>query len=249
MSNSYQSSKPSDVKPNLKPSSSSSSPGDADILAANMGSLQPAPIEDLSAFAGLDEEIARAEVYGLLAQLFYSPPLPSLLEDIRVSVTQAPNPGAYLEEPWRDFVGVCRDMAEPAVRGEFDALFSGVGKPEIDLFASQYISGFLNEKPLAKLRQDLMVLGLTRDEATMPETEDHLAYLFEVMRYLIAAPDVELANLSQQQLFFSKHLHPWVDQALEKIISHPKARFYAALAQFTQAFMAIERQAFELSQV
>ena len=83
-------------------------------------------------------------------------------------------------------------------RDEYDALFGGVGKPEVYLFGSHYLSGFLNEKPLARLRTDLAALGLARDEA-MPETEDHIAYLCEVMRYLIAGDDVEVANLTRQQ--------------------------------------------------
>ena len=35
---------------------------------------------------------------------------------------------------------------------EYDRLFGGVGKPEVYLYASHYLSGFLNEKPLARLR-------------------------------------------------------------------------------------------------
>ena len=76
-------------------------------------------------------------------------------------------------------------------------LFGGVGKPEVYLFGSHYLSGFLNEKPLARLRTDLAALGLARDEA-MPETEDHIAYLCEVMRYLIAGDEVAIANLARQ---------------------------------------------------
>ncbi|CAA9419969.1 MAG: Putative formate dehydrogenase-specific chaperone, partial [uncultured Ramlibacter sp.] len=137
------------------------------------------------ASSALDEEAARAEVYGLLAQLYYSPPGPELLGALRVAVTEAPAAGGFLEEPWRSFIGVCRAMSDAEVAAEYDQLFGGVGKPEVYLFGSHYLSGFLNERPLSQLRDDLRGLGLTRDEA-MPETEDHLAYLCEVMRYLIA---------------------------------------------------------------
>jgi TorA maturation chaperone TorD len=58
-----------------------------------------------------------------------------------------------------------------AIAREYDRLFGGVGKPEVFLYGSHYLSGFLNEKPLARLRTDLAALGLARDEA-MPETED-----------------------------------------------------------------------------
>ena len=89
------------------------------------------------------------------------------------------------------------------IAAEYDALFGGVGKPEVYLFGSHYLSGFLNEKPLARLRDDLAELGLARDEA-MPETEDHIAYLCEVMRYLIAGDDVAVANLTRQREFFAR---------------------------------------------
>ena len=92
---------------------------------------------------------------------------------------------------------------------EYDALFGGVGKPEVYLFGSHYLTGFLNEKPLAALRTDLRALGLARDEA-MPETEDHIAYLCEVMRYLIAGDDVGVSNLAAQRRFFDAHLRRWV---------------------------------------
>jgi len=195
--------------------------------------------------SALDEETARAELYGVLAQLWYAPPSPQLLSALRLAVTQAPAAGAFLEEPWRALVGVARDMPDQAVADEYEALFGGVGKPELYLFASHYLSGFLNERPLARLRDDLRELGLTRDEA-MPETEDHIAYLCEVMRYLIAGDDVAVANLTRQREFFSRHLQPWVAQMCEAVASHGRARFYAAVAGLTQAFVSVEQQGFDL---
>jgi TorA maturation chaperone TorD len=195
--------------------------------------------------SALDEETARAEVYGLLAALYYAPPGPDLLAQLRVAVTEAPAAGGFLEEPWRQFVAAARELSDRQVADEYDALFGGVGKPEIFLFGSHYLSGFLNEKPLAHLRSDLAALGLARDE-TMPETEDHIAYLCEVMRYLIAGDDVEVANLTQQQKFFATHVQPWATRMCEAISAHPKARFYAALAAFTSAFVGVETQGFDL---
>ena len=195
--------------------------------------------------SALDEETARAEVYGLLAALYYAPPSPELLSQLRVAVTEAPAAGGFLEEPWRQFVGAVRALSDAQVVNEYDALFGGVGKPEIYLFGSYYLSGFLNEKPLAALRGDLAALGLARDE-TMPETEDHFACVCEVMRYLIAGDDVEIANLTQQQKFFSAHVQPWATQMCDAITAHPKAKFYAALGAFTAAFVSVETQGFDL---
>jgi TorA maturation chaperone TorD len=201
--------------------------------------------EPIPVTSALDEETARAEVYGLLAALFYAPPSPDLLAQLRVAVTEAPAAGGFLEEPWRQFVGTVRDLSDAQVAAEYDTLFGGVGKPEIYLFGSWYLSGFLNEKPLAVLRGDLAGLGLSRDDS-MNETEDHFACVCEVMRYLIAGEDVEIANLTQQQKFFSAHVQPWATQMCDAITAHPKARFYAALAAFTAAFISVETQGFDL---
>ena len=195
--------------------------------------------------SALDEETARAEVYGLVALLFYAAPQPSVLEAIRVAPTDAPAAGAFLEEPWREFVGVARTVPDEDVAKEYDALFGGVGKPELYLFGSHYLSGFLNEKPLARLRTDLAALGLDRDEQ-MPETEDHISYLFEVMRYLIAGDDVAIANLAKQSEFFAAHIQPWATQMCDAIAAHPRAKFYSALARFTKAFLGVEAQGFDM---
>jgi TorA maturation chaperone TorD len=195
--------------------------------------------------SALDEETARAEVYGLLAALYYAPPSAELMAQLRVAVTEAPAAGGFLEEPWRELVGAARAQDDASVASEYDALFGGVGRPEVYLFGSHYLSGFLNEKPLADLRSDLAVLGLGRDDS-MPETEDHVAYLCEVMRYLIAGDDVAVSNLTRQQAFFNRHLQTWTPAMCDAIAGHPKARFYAALAGFTRAFLSVESQGFDM---
>ena len=133
----------------------------------------------------------------------------------------------------------------PPLHDSFEALFGGVGKPEVWAYGSHYLSGFLNDKPLVRLRSDLAALGLGRDESRA-ETEDHIAYLCEVMRYLIAGDDVAVANLTQQQRFFAAHLQPWVERLCEAIGAQPRAEFYRAVALFTQAFMNVEAQGFDL---
>jgi TorA maturation chaperone TorD len=201
--------------------------------------------EALPVSSALDEEVARAELYGLLARLWYAAPDAELLQAFQVAPTEAPAAGSFLEEPWRQLVGVARDTSAAAAREEYDALFGGLGKPEVLLFGSHYLSGFLNDKPLVQLRNDLDRLGLARAETTY-ETEDHIACLFEVMRYLIAGDDVEVANLTQQQAIFSKHIQPFLGDLCDAVSRHPQARFYAALAIFTRAFGEVEAQAFDM---
>jgi TorA maturation chaperone TorD len=193
----------------------------------------------------LDEETARAEVYGLLAALYYAPPSKALLDNLRVAVTEAPAAGALLESSWGELVAAARTLSHEAIDHEYQALFGGVGKPDVYLFGSHYLSGFLNDKPLAALRTDIAALGLARDE-TMPETEDHVAYLCEVMRYLIAGDDVEVANLTRQREFFTRHVQPWFSLLCDDVAQHPKAGFYRALAGFTQAFVSVETQSFDM---
>jgi TorA maturation chaperone TorD len=193
----------------------------------------------------LDEETARAEVYGLLAALYYAPPTAELLAQLRVAVTEAPAKGGLLEEPWRDVVAAARTAEDAAIQSEYNALFGGVGKPEVYLFGSHYLSGFLNEKPLARLRTDLSKLGLQRNE-TMPETEDHFAYLCEVMRYLIAGDDVSVANLTQQKTFFGDHVVAWAAAMCDAVAAHPRAKFYAAVSGFTRTFLSVETQGFDM---
>ena len=200
---------------------------------------------NLAGSSALDEETARAELYGLLAQLYYARPTPDTLAALRVAVTEAPAAGGFLQEPWQQLVGAARAQDDEAIAAEFDRLFGGVGKPEVFLYGSHYLSGFLNEKPLVRLRSDLAALGLARGEA-MPETEDHVAYLCEVMRYLSAGDDVEVANLTRQSTFFSCHVQPWFPRMCDAVMQHPKAGFYSRLAAFTQAFISVEAQGFDM---
>ena len=200
---------------------------------------------EMTSSHALDEELARAEMYGLLAQLFYQAPSPELLAQLQVAVTEAPNAGGFLEESWRALVAVARDSSAQQIDAEFTSLFGGVGKPEVYLFGSHYLSGFLNEKPLVQLRDDLAALGLAR-HAQMSETEDHVAYVFEVMRFLIAGDDVAVCNLTRQAAFFSQHIQPWVSRLFQTLQDHPQARFYARLAALAQSFISVETQGFDL---
>jgi TorA maturation chaperone TorD len=198
-------------------------------------------------FASADdsEEIARAEAYGLLARLWLAPPDDELLAQFGVAVTEAPQPGGFLEAPWQALVTAMRAATREAAAEEFDALFGGVGKPEIFVYGSYHLSGFLNEKPLATLRADLAALGLARDESRA-ETEDHIAYGFEVMRWLIAGDDVLRCNLEQQRKFFRAHLQPWVGRLCDAVQAHPRALLWREVAGFTRAFVEVETQGFDM---
>ena len=191
------------------------------------------------------EELARAELYALLSRLWLAPPDTALLQQFATAVTQAPHSGGLLEAPWQDLVHLLRQTTPEAAAAEHDALFHGVGKPEVFAYGSFYLTGFLNEKPLALLRTDLAALGLARDAAAL-ETEDHVAYLFEVMRYLIAGDDLAISNLEQQRRFYRAHIQGWVLQLCDAVIAHPRAVVWRAVAALTAAFVAVETQGFDL---
>ena len=191
------------------------------------------------------EELARAELYGLLARLWLGPPDDELLTQFRVAVTEAPQSGGHLEAPWQSLVAAMRATTSQAAASEYEALFGGVGKPEVFLYGSYYLAGFLHEKPLALLRDDLALLGLERDE-TRGETEDHIACVFEVMRYLIAGDDVAVSNLEQQRRFLRAHVQPWIEQMLDAVQAQPQALLWREVAALTRTFVQVETQGFDM---
>ena len=208
--------------------------------------MNPTTLHALS-FATADdgEELARAELYGLLASLWLAPPDEALMTQFAVAVTEAPQPGGHLEAPWGELVAALRATTVSAAAAEHEALFHGVGRPEVFAYGSFYLTGYLNEKPLAALRHDLAALGLARDGERL-ETEDHVAFVFEVMRWLIAGDDIAVCNLAQQCRFFRQHLQPWIAQLCDAVAAHPRAHTWRAVAGLTRAFIEVEAQGFDL---
>ncbi|HYN62479.1 MAG TPA: molecular chaperone TorD family protein, partial [Rubrivivax sp.] len=129
-----------------------------------------------------DEELQRAELYGLLARLWFAPSDAALLEQFSVAVTAAPEPGSFLEGPWQDLVAAMRATRVTEAADEHARLFVGAGKADVLPYASFHISGTLNDRPLVALRTDLAALGLA-NAAPEGETEDHVSFVFEVLRY------------------------------------------------------------------
>lgn len=199
-------------------------------------------------FADADqgEELQRAEMYGLLAQLWFTPPDEALLGQFAVAVTAAPVPGSFLEAPWQDLVAALRAVTAREAAAQHARLFVSAGKAAVLPYASFHLTGALNDRPLVDLRTDLVALGLA-SAAPEGETEDHVAFVFEVMRYLIAGDDMAVCNLEQQRRFFRAHVQPWVAHALcDAVEQHPAAQLHAVLARFTRAFVEVETQAFDL---
>ena len=107
------------------------------------------------------------------------------------------------------------------------------------------MAGHLNEKPLIEIRRALDAFGLESAQE-ITETEDHISSLCEVMRYLIAGDDVEVSNLTNQQIFFNAHIRPWYEQLCEAIEEIPEMHLYHPVAALTREFLDIEGHSFDM---
>ena len=183
-----------------------------------------------------DADLARADAYALLAHLLFAPPQPAVLESLR-QMGHADGIDA-MGQAWNALCAATGD--EKTIADEYAALFISVGKPEVALYASWYLTGFLMEKPLALLRDDLQRLGLARQEGQQ-DPEDHIAGELDVMRHLIMRGDA-----AWQQCFFQQHLQPWYGDFCAALEAAPDASFYRAAARFMQAFLDMERDYFRL---
>jgi TorA maturation chaperone TorD len=198
-----------------------------------------------------DEDLARADLYGLMAELFGAPPADSLFNRIAASPKAGPeDPDTSLTRAWQALVAVASSLAPVAIRSEYSGLFEAVGKPEVVPNGSFYQAGALNQRPLVELREALAELGIERDPAAT-ETEDHIAAVCEVMRFLVAGelshpegPPIDV--LAAQRAFFQRHLAGWVFDFLQAVEGHRQAVFYAAVARFARSFFEVEQQAFDI---
>ena len=195
---------------------------------------------------GLPEDLARADLYGLIARLFHLPPDQALLDQIAASADQQDaSDEAPLAKAWMDLVEVAKNNPAKAWHDEFDLNFISVGKPNVVLNGSFYMAGHLNERPLVNIRRALEEFGLEASEE-VTETEDHISALCEVMRYLIAGDDVEVSNLTNQRVFFNEHIRPWYDDLCNAIEDIPEMHLYRPIAVLTREFLAIEGQGFDM---
>lgn len=187
-----------------------------------------------------DIEAGRAREYALLAALLTAAPDAALLRRLgRLRGGDATPLGlahAALAEA---------AVAHPAetVAREYFTLFVGVGRGELLPYASYYLTGFLHERPLARLRADLERLGIER-AAGRSEPEDHAAVLCEVMAGLVAGRFP--APAEQQRHFFDRHLAPWIGRFFGDLETAKAAAFYRCVGALGRLFIAIETQAFAL---
>ncbi len=173
----------------------------------------------------------RSFFYRLFARLLISPADRELLDLLQQIHPQAGN------EPFGQALTKLRSISASAVLKQLDddyhKLFIGLGKGELSPYLSWYQTGFLMEKPLALLRQDLIELGFKRQEDSV-EPEDHISALCEVMALLIAD------NRPEQTLFFQRYLQPWYSRFFTDLLNSGAGLFYPAVAKSALAFMNLE---------
>jgi TorA maturation chaperone TorD len=196
----------------------------------------------------IEEDRARADVYGLLANVFYSPPSENLLRGVAVAgVIDGDARQSQLAMSWSALRRAAQAADAGAVRQEYDKAFITAGRPPVFLYGSFYQAGFLMDKPLAQLRDDLAKLGLARN-LDVGEPEDHISALCDVMRFLIiCAEDVPPAALSAQREFFMRHIAPWYTRLCAAIENAEQTDFYRNVAAFAKEFFDLEVQSFEIA--
>lgn len=188
-----------------------------------------------------EEDLLRANVYRLLAHVLRAGPSRAELDTFACMTGDDTPIGKAVTALARVAAGT---TPEDASR-EFHDLFIGVGRGELVPYGSYYLTGFLNEKPLARLRTDMARLGIARrDEVSEPE--DNIAALCEMMAGLIVGDFGNSADLAEQKRFFSAHVGSWAKVFFTDLEGARSSVFYACIGQLGAAFMDVEGQAFEM---
>jgi TorA maturation chaperone TorD len=188
----------------------------------------------------------RAGAYRLLASLLRSSPDKGMLDHVK-SLGEIENGNDDLSDELAvalQMLGLAARHCEiEAIDYEFHALFIGLGRGELVPYGSWYLTGFLMEKPLATLRDDLARMGFERNEETS-EPEDHFAALAEVMSLIIdeGIQDPAAGGMGVQQQFFETHIGPWAGKFFEDMTNASSAVFYRSVGRLGSAFIDFEQQ-------
>jgi len=202
--------------------------------------MAEAPLESAPPIA--PEDLARADLYGVLARLYYAAPDAQLL----AALTNAPDPAAAehspLVEAWRALRAACRSAFPVMLENEHTLLFVGTGKAEVTPYLSKYVLRHQGDTPLADVREALRRLGIAR-RAGAGEYEDHVAGMLETMRFLIA---VQRRSLEEQRTFFERYVYDGTVAFCSALRDSEHASFYKIAARLTRIYMDIEKNAFSM---
>lgn len=193
---------------------------------------------EYSAAAPSPEDAARAGFYGILSTLLSAPPTQQALDAISKLESDSSSPlGARVAE-----LAMAAGKADPNdVADEFQELFIGIGRGELLPYESYYLTGFLHEKPLARLRTDMEALGIAADP-DVREPEDHVSAVFEIMSGLIDG-SLGPGDPAAAATFFDAHIEPWVPLLFTDLEAAETADFYKNVGAVGSAFMRVELDA------
>ncbi len=200
-------------------------------------------MSDAAATTGIaEEDKLRADLYDFLAALLAAPPDLRLLR----KCAGLSGDGSALGRGIATLSKLAQAAVPSSVEREFNDLFIGLGRGELLPYASFYLTGFLNEKPLAQLRRDMAAASIARAENVF-EPEDNIASLMEMMAGLIEGRFGAPAPVARQREFFNRHIAPWAGHFFADLEGAKGSVFYAPVGAIGRAFMAIEKEGFRLS--
>jgi TorA maturation chaperone TorD len=192
------------------------------------------------------EDAARGAFYALLARLLDSAPDQRLLAAIAAAEAIPPEGDPELAKAWQGLVNASSVMDAEAAGEEYEALFVGVGKSEVSLYAGFYGGAPSIDHPRVRIQADLAALGLGRPDSVV-EPEDHYAALLDVMRVLAAGGAGRgPAATTEQKRFFQDHLEPGLAKFFAALGKSPVANYYRHVAAVGAAFAALETESFRL---
>lgn len=189
-----------------------------------------------------EEDRLRAELYNFIGLILARSPDATLLSQI-AGLT---GDDSEIGKATVALAKLARRTSPTSVESEYNRLFIGLGRGELLPYASYYLTGFLNEKPLAQLRRDMAAQGLARAENVF-EPEDNIGSLMEMMGTLIDGQFAAPADLMTQKSFFNRHISPWAAHFFTDLEAAKNAVFYAPVGKLGRAFMEIEAEAFRMS--
>ena len=191
-----------------------------------------------------EEDMQRAGIYALLSRLLAKP----MDNDTIAFVRDLAGDESPLGQAVNALAAMAKRTTQAVAEEEFTVLFYGFGAGgELSPFGSQYLTGFVYEKPLADLRRDLEELGIARADG-VSDPEDHIAFVCEVMHGLITGAFGQPASLERQRAFFEKHLAPWAGHFFADMEKAKSAALYMPVGAIGKQFMEIERDAFGFGQ-
>lgn len=216
-------------------------PGNTNDPPARQAAAQPLPQPLHLVRPPAPEDVVRADLYALLARLFYAGPDAAVLAAIVSAQDLTTGTDAPLASAWRALQAAAAAADAVDVTSEYIRIFAGVGKAPISIYASHYLTENYKELTLVHLRDELARLGLARKPDAV-EPEDHLAGLLDVMHHLVRRAE---GDFTQQAGFFNSYLAPWHVKFCGAIEAGDAPPLYQALSRLMRHYFAIEVEYFE----